>query len=217
MIAVFAVSAFVMVNSQAVDPQAEVTITNVNPTVATKFISASPNPVSDGFAGGTIDLVGGGTRTVYVGGLVADNNGEGDISDVDLTLFRSGVAGGGAGCTPDANDCYRVDNCTLSTGAGTGLQVGYNCQVPLEYYTDSTSAGGDYAGENWVVGVSVTDTSGGNAVDTALTKEVETRTSLIIAGNISFPGTLALHLIFHKEVTMLPTWKFQWVLRQFRV
>jgi hypothetical protein len=188
MIAVFAISAFVMVNSQADTPTASTTINNSNPTVLTKFISTTSNAGTDGFSGGTIDLVGGSTRTIWINGLVADSNGEADISDVDIRLRRSGVSGS---CSEDPNSCRLVSNCTLDTAAGTALQVGYNCSIALEYYTDSTSGGGEFPGENWILEVTVNDLSAGTTTDAALTKEVETRLALTIPATISY-GSLAL-------------------------
>ena len=188
MIAVFAISAFVMVNSQADTPTASTTVNNTNPTVASKFISTTSNAGTDGFGGGTIDLTAGTTRTVWINGLVADNNGEADISDVDITLRRSGVS---AGCTEDANSCRVVSNCTLDAGAGTSLQVGYNCSIALNYYTDSTSTGGEFPAENWVLDVVANDLSAGTVTDSATTKEVETRLALTIPATIAY-GSLAL-------------------------
>lgn len=189
MIAIFAAASLVMVNSQADSVSTSGSVNNAAPTIVSKFISSSANGQTDTYSGGTINnLTAGGTRTIHINGVVEDTNGQADISTVEAVFYRSGVGGS---CTESSNDCYKVASCTLDTTGVTSLQKRYNCSMALQYYADSTSTGGEFPTENWVVSVKVTDAGSLNATDTALTKEMQTLLGLTIPSSIAY-GALAL-------------------------
>ncbi len=186
MVAMFAVASLVMINSQAVDVGTSTSITNAAPTVTSVFVSAAQYGQVDTYSAGTInDLVGGGTRTIHINGVVADNNLQGDIEHVELVFYRSSAT---AGCTPSNNDCYAVATCDLSTAGVTTLQKKYDCPIDLQYYADSTSAGGEFEAQNWVARVKVFDVGGLNATDSGMTKEVQTLMALTIPSTIAYGG-----------------------------
>ena len=192
MIALFAISSFVMINSQADSSTASATISpNSSPTVSTKFISSTSNGGNDALnLAADFTLAAGTTSTVWVNGLVADNNGDADIASVAVTLYRT-TTSGGAACSADNNDCYTNAACTLDAAAGTTLQTGYNCSFSLEYYTDSTVTGGVAPSDTWYLSVTATDLSSNTGSDATYTKEMPLVTSLTIPGAISY-GSLAL-------------------------
>lgn len=186
MIAVFAAASLVMVNSQADSVSTSGSVTNVAPTIVSKYISAATNGLTDTYSGGTInDLVAGGTRTIHINGVVEDTNGQADIASVSVDFYRSGVSGG-AGCTASSNDCYKVASCTLDTTGVTSLQKRYDCSIDLQYYADSTSTGGEFPTENWVANVKVSDVGTLNATDSSVNKEMQTLLGLSIPSSVSY-------------------------------
>ncbi len=188
MIAVFAVSAFVMVNSQAGDSNANVGINPTGPTITSKFLSATSNAGTDDFAGSPIALTPGGNYTIWFNGVVADNNGEADLGNVDIDFYRADLA---ANCSNDTRNCYHVANCAKNGAYGTGLEASFNCSTNIVFFADSTSTGGEFPGEaGWTMNVKVTDLGGLNSSQ-SVTREMGTLTSLSIPGNINY-GSLAL-------------------------
>lgn len=182
-----AVSSFVFV--MALAPARSVRATSA-PTIVSKFVSATANGMVDSYAGGTIDnLVAGGVRTIYINGVVEDLDGQGDITEVDVKFYRSGA---GAGCTTSQNDCYIFDNCVLDTENVTSNQKRYNCSLNIQYFADSTSTGGEFPSEAWVVDVTVKDTLEGSSNDTSLTKDMQTLLALAIPTSINY-GALSLN------------------------
>lgn len=190
MIAVFATGALVMVNSQADSISTSASVNNVAPTVSTVYLSSSANGGVDSYAGGTInDLVAGGTRTIHVNGIVEDANGNADITGVSGKFYRTSL---GSSCSTSDNDCYVNASCTTDTSGGvTATQKRYNCSYVLNYYIDSTSAGGEFSADNFTAAITVTDAASASATDSALTKEVQTLLALNIPGTINF-GSFAL-------------------------
>jgi len=192
MIALFAVSSFVMINSQADVSTASVSINNVAPVVTSKFISDLANGGNDALNGAAnFSLNAGTTRTVHVNGVVSDSNGEADITTVKVALYRTSTVGA-ENCVADSNDCYVNAACAIDASVGTGLQVGYSCAFPLEFFTDSTVTGGVAPGDTWHLAVTVVDISLLNSLDATYTKEMPLLTALTIPGAISY-GALALN------------------------
>lgn len=192
LIAVFVVVALVMINSQASDTNTVVTIDNVDPTVESIYLSDYAEPgdgtqLTDDYGGGTINsLVAGSTKSVYLTGIVQDNNGAADISGVSAILFRTAQT---SSCTADKNDCYQDSTCETYAGPNFD-QLYYSCgPYVLQYFVDSTSTGGAYLSDNWTGRVAVTD--GGTPVASTITKEMQTLLSLSIPTSINY-GTLAL-------------------------
>lgn len=161
---------------------------NAAPTVVSKYISASANGLTNAYPGGTINnLAAASTREIHINGVVQDTDGQTDIQEVDVKFYRSGA---GASCAASNNDCYIVDNCVLDTVGVESTQKRYDCTMQLQYYSDSTSSGGEFPSENWIVDVTVRDaSSSGN--DTALTIEMQTLLAVGIPSTISF-GALSL-------------------------
>src|SRR3989344_5548802 len=93
-------------------------------------------------------------------------NTNGDLKDIEVVLRRSGASAGNS-CTTNLNDCYRGSfvsipanptACTFTNIDATSSH--YSCAFNLEYFTDGTLAdGGQFAAENWVAEVKVTDLS----------------------------------------------------------
>lgn len=160
-----------------------------SPTVVSVVIATTANGQTDGFPGGTIDLVAGGTKTVYVNGVVEDLDGKATISSVSGVLHRSGAPSGDA-CSPDSGFCYVVGACALGDNADPNQKT-FSCQMNLLHIAESTVTGGQFPAENWVAFVSVTD--GGTPVtDNATNKEMQSIMSLNIPTTIPF-GARALN------------------------
>jgi hypothetical protein len=142
-------------------------VANVPPTVDSVDIAYADNGPNLDEASG-IDLTLGTTKQVVISGTISDANGTdtqgdntyGDVSGVSVVFYRSGVANADS-CTADMNNCYRAQlsdsSCTLSGNSGT--TVHYACTLNLQYFTDSTQAGGEYPTDNWVAKVTATDLS----------------------------------------------------------
>jgi hypothetical protein len=174
----------VYVSSQAEDNSnatTTVSITNTNPTVDTIVFSDTANG-SENFSGG-VTPVAGGTKTIHINGVVGDANGEADINATTMTFYRSGATNAEA-CTPDNNDCYRVDSCTLTSDTATTKK--YDCEIAVQYYADSTDAGGQFSEQNWLTYVKVTDLSAGTGTSNTTAKEMNTTISLDIPSAINY-------------------------------
>lgn len=197
MIAVFAVSAFVMVNSQA-DSSGTAAIGNDAPSVVSVYITdesngtgASPDGTNVHGAPSPINLSAGGSRTYWFSGLVADSGGDADIQNVKVSFYRSGLS---ASCNPGMNaghECYNVPNCTIDAAQGTNLQASFNCSIAVQFYAGSSSTGGEYPAGTWKVAVDVNDIAGSHTVDTSLSPEVETRLAFDYPATVDYSGASA--------------------------
>lgn len=156
---------------------------NTPPTVVSVVTSNTTNGTTDNFPGGSINVVSGGVKTVYVNGLVEDLDGQNTITNVRGVFYRSGATGGTA-CTASGNDCAVVASCGLVNDTNVNRKV-YSCRMDLQYYSDSTDASGRYPTENWVAHVEVTDGTDTGS-DSALTKEMNSILSLNFSGDIAF-------------------------------
>ena len=173
-----AVVAIASVRPSSVDAQE-----NQAPTVVSVVTSNTSNGTTDNFPGGSITPIAGGTKTIYVNGLVEDLDGQNTITNVRGVFHRSGATSGGS-CTNSGNDCYVKATCDVVNDGNQNRKV-YSCRADLQYYSDSTDASGRYPSENWIARVEVTD---GIATGTnnALTKEMNSVLSLNYGGPISF-------------------------------
>ena len=118
--------------------------------------------------------------------MVSDANGEDDINDVDMTLYRSAVTNA---CSADVNDCYIVSNCSLTANDSDSKY--YSCTADIAYYADSTGAGGPYPAQTWEAKVKVNDKNSGTGNSTKTNMEVATLLSLNIPETGIAYGTLA--------------------------
>lgn len=179
-------------------PTTTASINNEAPTVDSINVAYTDNgshiATSTGLA-----LSLGTTKTVVVWGTISDANGTdatgtltyGDIADLGVTLYRSGATGG-VTCTIDQNDCYRAGTSTPVTGANgqcvisanSGTSAHYACTFALQYFTDSTTAGGEFEAQDWKASVTVTDLSASSDTDS-----VDQEVNALLALNI--PTTIA--------------------------
>jgi len=190
MTAIFVTSALVMVNSQADSVTTSTSVNNAAPVVNSAFINTSPNTLSNTYTGDPLPIINnlnpGGTRTINLTGYVEDTNGSADITNVSGKFFRTPL---GSGCSASDNDCYIVASCSMDNVGATPTQKRYNCAFPLNYYTDSTMAGGEFPADNFTAEVVVTDgTANGSST---ILMEVAPLLALSIPNTINF-GSLSL-------------------------
>lgn len=123
------------------------TVNNVSPVVSAVSINS----------GSDITLTEGTTTSITLGGTVTDNNGCGDISSVESSMYRSGI--GYASCDEDAEDddnsCYAQVSCSVvgagnTCDGGTDASADYTCTVSVQYFADSTVADTQYPTETWL-------------------------------------------------------------------
>lgn len=144
-----------------------------------------------------IDLAVGTTKNIVVWGVASDPNGSdtqgeqinGDIDNISAVFYRTGATGGDA-CTEDKNDCYKVAACTIDNTYGNSTEVKYSCPMSLEFFTDSTTNGGEFPSDNWTAIVKVVDKSTVAASNTN-TSEMNTLLALNIPTTIPY-GSFAL-------------------------
>jgi hypothetical protein len=193
LIGLFVLIALVSVRSQADSVTTTTTVTNSNPVVDSVYVNdASGTYTSGTYNSGTtpITLTAGTTKTVYVSGKVTDANGvgssyaTGDLNDIKAEVYSSATT---SACTADNNNCYRVTGCTIA--AATATQVNYDCQFALQYYADSSSAGGPNSANTWQVTVTATDDATATGASTITTPEIGTLLALSIPATINY-GTL---------------------------
>ncbi len=156
---------------------------NNPPTVVNVVTSNTSNGTTDNYPGGSISPTAGGTKTIYLNGLVEDLDGQNTITNVRGVFHRS-AATNGSTCTSSGNDCYVVSSCGLVNDTNTNRKV-YSCRMDLQYYSDSTDASGRYPSNNWVAYVEVTDGTD-TGTNNALTKEMNSVLSLNFGGPIEF-------------------------------
>lgn len=179
-----------LLDSQADSISTSLTVNNSQPSIVSKFISMGSFGQVDSYPGGTINnLVAGGMRAIYINGVVEDGNGQGDITSVSAKFYRTSL---NASCVTSGNDCYSVASCTTDTTGVTAMQKRYNCQIDLQYYADSTSAGGEFPEDSWTALITVTDGSLASTTDATLTKEMQTLLALFIPPNINY-GSLDIN------------------------
>lgn len=111
-----------------------------------------------------LDLAVGTTKQVVIWGTVSDQNGEGDIDNLSMSFYRTGLSNDGITtldqtCTADNNECYRADlSDTCTFAADTATSKKYACTIAMEFWADGTKDdGGAYPAESWVAHVAVTD------------------------------------------------------------
>jgi hypothetical protein len=197
MIAVFAVSAFVMVNSQA-DSSGSAQIGNATPSIAAAYLSDQTNPTGAAPDGSSVmsapdplGLTPGGTRRIWASGIVADANGESDIASVKVVFALTPLD---ETCNPATNsgkDCYQVANCTLDAAVGTNLQVGYNCFMDVQYYATSTVANGPDVSQNWKLYVMPKDQSNVSGMHQSVTREISNNLSVDMPASVDFSSASA--------------------------
>ena len=146
----------------------------------------------------TLTLTENTTTTVTATFTVTDNNGCEDIdshssNDTICVLYRTDVASG-AGCTPDAENCYSM-NCTQTGGScpagGADLDALYSCTADVQFYADATDAG-THIGTNWTATATPRDNAGTDGTTDAGTAEMATTTALAVSGTIDY-GSIALN------------------------
>lgn len=126
----------------------------VSPEISSVIFSYTDNGTALGFSTGIMPGIG--LTTVHVYGTAIDANGSGTIANVAATLYRSGVAGG-AGCSTDSFNCYRVTSCTVTPT--TSFAAHYDCVFSVAGHADATDLAGLYPSQYWTTRVTVTDTS----------------------------------------------------------
>ena len=137
------------------------------------------------------------TKTVTATFTVTDNNGCEDIdshatNDTVAVLYRTNVTGG-AGCTPDALNCYSM-SCSQDAGSctagGADLAATYTCTASVQFYADATDAG-TYITTDWTATATPRDNAGTDGTTAADTIEMDTLTALNVTTTIAY-GALAL-------------------------
>ncbi len=180
-----AASLLVQADSQAQTIDTSILLANAPPFVSSVRLSNSAFG-SEEYSGGINSLVPGGTKTIYLNGIVQDNNSGDEIDHVDSVFYRSGVAGVGGCVENDGNDCYKVFDCELSSDGVTSLQRRYSCPLDLWYFADSTVAGGEFPGDHWVASVTVFDRAGAHATNASLAREIQTLLALHVPGSVNY-------------------------------
>ncbi|MDP3970207.1 MAG: hypothetical protein Q8P90_00745 [bacterium] len=182
-------SLFIIIfNSSSVSVSTILDVDNVSPSINTVFINTSPYIFSDNTGGimGTLNTNSGADFTYFVNGVVSDLNGRDDIDHVELSFYRNDLS---FGCVSDKNNCYRVSSCSLRNNGNLGEKE-YSCQIDLSYYADSTSIGGAYPSNHFVVGVKVVDADAIEVINATLTKNIATNLSLNIANALPYGSRL---------------------------
>ena len=153
--------------------------------------------VSIDSAAASITLTEATTKTVTATFTVTDDNGCEDIdshatNDTVAVLYRTNVTGG-AGCTPDALNCYSM-SCSQDAGSctagGADLAATYTCTASVQFYADATDAG-TYITTDWTATATPRDNAGTDGTTAADTIEMDTLTALNVTTTIAY-GALAL-------------------------
>ena len=139
-----------------------------------------------------ISLVPGTTTAVYATSTVTDLNGYTDIVSATATIYRSGATGG-ASCTENNNDCYRLSgaSCQFTNCSGDSCVV--ECLADVYFHADPTDTSSLYEGQEWLAFIEVEDTIGGYGFgSTAMGVEVTTLRAIDVDSLIDY-GSLAVN------------------------
>jgi len=125
-----------------------VTIGEIRADVETPSTSGQVNNVAPSVSGvnladadsGDIGLTENTTTTVYCTATITDTNGGADISSCTAVIYRSGVAGG-AGCTPNNNNCYSVSSANCTLGSAVGNDKNATATAYIYFHADPTDTG----------------------------------------------------------------------------
>jgi len=124
---------------QALPAKADVETPSVSGQVNNVVPSVSGVNLTD-TDGGDIGLTENTTTTVYCTGTITDENGGADISSCTAVIYRSGVAGG-AGCTPNNNNCYSVSSANCTLGSAVGNDKNATATADIYFHADPTDTG----------------------------------------------------------------------------
>ncbi len=218
MIAVFALSAFLMVNSQA--DTATVTIVNSAPTTSLTIITASDaattsdSTVSSFDSGAPLTLNAAGDRIILVQGKITDTNGFTDIASVQVGFYRTGagVDGTGGPSARWAGDSYTATCLSTATGTyawptGSGNDRRFICPITVAFYAVSTGTGvlgTSFTADSWTVVATATDTAGPTAGATHSTgaRHIASLTSLGFGSTTIRFGSMALNSVTNDDASV---------------
>lgn len=199
-IAVVSLAVIVILVSLADNTTQTVAITNAAPTVDNVTISAT----SYGGSAADLTLTENTTITAYVFGAASDTNGCDEIdqtSQFTLKFFRTDQTDA---CSADNNNCYTasaattVDQCTPG---GSDTSSRYQFAVSVQYWADSTDAGGPNAATTWTAKVIATD-DGASTGNATTTTEMNSLIALNVTAAIDY-GTVALNAVSNEQTATI--------------
>ncbi|MEK7608468.1 MAG: hypothetical protein AAB495_02730 [Patescibacteria group bacterium] len=139
--------------------------------------------------GSAITVIENTSTSIAVTGTATDLDGNADISFATGTIYRSGV-GGGASCTSNENNCYRVASSSCAKSNCSGNSCDFTCTAKIQYFADPTDSGA-FSAENWLGQITATDAAGATGVSTTVSGvELNTLFSLNITNSINFGSLL---------------------------
>lgn len=139
--------------------------------------------------GSAITLTENTSTSIAVVGTATDLNGNADISFATGTIYRSGISGGAA-CTSDENNCYRVASSSCVKSNCSGNSCDFTCTAKIQYFADPTDSG-TFSAENWLGEITATDIAGTTGVSTTASGvELNTLFSLNVTSALNF-GSLS--------------------------
>lgn len=154
------------------------------PVISSVLFGYADNGTAIGFSKGITPGIG--STAVHVYGTVINANGADKISNVGVSFYRSGVAGG-AMCATDSVNCYRTTSCAVTPT--TSFVAHYDCILSVSGFADATDVSGLYPNQYWTAQVMAIDTAG---LSSSRTNDVEMNsvTALSIPTQVAF-GVLA--------------------------
>ncbi len=186
-ISFFLIKSVILVKTQADSVNTQIYVLNGIPTILDVYVNEKSFTFSNGFQSGVIVPVAGGQKIVHISGHIRDTDGGDDISVVKLKFYKTTNQDT---CIVDSNNCYEVSGCSVRADTGGDKDVlEYDCLVNLDYWADSTSAGGVTPSAQWIARVVATDDVGGTGAAYSVTQEVGTLLALTLPSNINY-GTL---------------------------
>ncbi len=155
LILIAAVSFFyILNNSQAGISTVSVSINNTPPDVFSVYIADDQFEQNNTWEDKVIDLTAGNITDIHINGRVKDVNGSDDMTTVSAVFYLDDGKRT-ANCTPDVNDCYRIDSCVLSNP--NQVYLDYDCVFQIAYNAHSTQTGGYGEDAIWRAQITVDD------------------------------------------------------------
>ncbi len=102
-----------------------------------------------------ITLSPGSTVTLSFDGELIDPDGGSDITQAEVTFYRSGVSGGST-CSVNDRDCYRA---TCSLGTVVDIMRDFTCQIAITSSADATDEASEFSEEYWRGSIALLDAS----------------------------------------------------------
>ena len=145
-------------------------------------------------------LIAGSNATMYVHGMVSDENGCETLSSIHVKVYLEDA---GSNCTPDGDTCAETTStsflgCTPQTADAT-----YAVTLPIPHNMEPTDAGSPYEGKKWYVTVTATDSGNVQGIGTSSPFDIGSLIAFDVSPSIDYGTVVFGQTSGKKQVTFV--------------